>query len=221
MTHDPFVVTGRPNDESDFEPVPAGVHLGGCAAIVFSPNMPGYQGGAPANRFTIVWIIPAQLDQHGHPRQVRRFVNMPANPMHAKAGLRKMLEQWIGRPLSAAQILQFSMRDLLTRRAQLTTQVEVSQQTQRRYAKVIAISPPPPGLPPWDYTGVVVTAPHVDRQTVIYAPGVTFTETQAQVGAPAGAAPTVSGAAGALETVQLPGYAAPVVTGRNPDDPPF
>ena len=251
----PFDIHGQPNDQSSFEPVPGGIHVGGLAALVWSPNMPGYQGAAPQDQITFVWIVPAQLDNSGQPKQIRRFCNVPNNPMHSKANIRQLVQQWLGRELTEPEIRNFQLERLLTRRCQITTQIATSQTTGRQYAKVVALAPPPLGLPPFNFAGIVVQMAAHPGQTASCAPGVTFQESSspAQSATPAATAPAAyqPPPAAPLATppqptappapqpvwngtqwvypqpiappagVQLPGYSKPVLTGRDPNEPPF
>ena len=100
---DPFTVSGS-SESQDFQPLEGGVHRGQLAALVHQPDTPGYQGGDPTDQIIAVFVTPDVLDSQGEPRQVRKFLNLPNNPMHEKAGLRRFIEQWIGKKLSDAQI---------------------------------------------------------------------------------------------------------------------
>ena len=106
MTTDPFTVKGT-DAKDQYEPIEAGVHQAALACIAYNPNQPGYQGGAAVNQCLFVWVTPFVTDAEGVPKQVRRTITMPANPMHERANFRKMIESWIGATLTAEQDRQF------------------------------------------------------------------------------------------------------------------
>ena len=131
---DPFTVSGSLDADEQFEPVEAGVHQGVLAAVIFDPDMPGFQGGQSQNRMTFVWVTPDTLDEAGVAKHVRKMVAMPKNPMHPKANFRLTVESWLGRDLTQGEATNFDMRRLLGAKATLTTSIKTSGQG-RKYAR--------------------------------------------------------------------------------------
>ena len=169
MTDDPFTVKGTDAKDS-YEPIEAGVHQAALACIVHNPNQPGYQGGATVNQCLFIWVTPFVTDADGVPKQVRRTLTMPPNPMHERANFRKMIESWIGVPLTPEQIANFNMRKMLGVRCTLVTTVATSAQG-RQYAKLTSVSKATGGkyqIP----AGIVVHVTQVQGQQIIAADGV-------------------------------------------------
>ena len=171
---DPFTVSGS-SESQDFQPLEGGVHRGQLAALVHQPDTPGYQGGDPTDQIIAVFVTPDVLDSQGEPRQVRKFLNLPNNPMHEKAGLRRFIEQWIGKKLSDAQIAKLPLKKFLAKRATLVTQIATSA-SDREYAKLTAISPPMKDHKEVDLAGVTVRVSRWPKQVWVTAPGVDIEE---------------------------------------------
>ena len=169
MTDDPFTVRGT-DAKDQYEPLEAGVHQAALAAIVHNPNQPRYQGGAPVNKCMFIWVTPAVLDSDGVPKQARRTLDMPDNPMHERANFRKMLESWIGATLTAEHIANFNMRNMLGKRCTLVTSVSTSGQG-RKYAKLTSVGKAANDAPPLP-AGIVVHVTEVPGQQIIAAPAV-------------------------------------------------
>ena len=183
MSDDPFQIGGKEGG-NEYEPVPGGIHLAGLAAIIHTPDVPGteYGTGKPIsqNLLRLIFVVPEQTDSKGAWKQILKLINMPDNPLHANSGVRKFLEQWLGRPLTDAEKQTFHLRMMIGARAQLVTQIAESEQKKRKYAKLTAISPPPADLPPWQYQGTVVRAPKHPGQTCLLAHGVRIEETESR-----------------------------------------
>ena len=180
---DPFTVSGS-SESQDFQPLEGGVHRGQLAALVHQPDTPGYQGGDPTDQIIAVFVTPDVLDSQGEPRQVRKFLNLPNNPMHEKAGLRRFIEQWIGKKLSDAQIKNLPLKKFLAKRATLVTQIATSA-SDREYAKLTAISPPMKDHKEVDLAGVTVRVTRWPNQVWVTAPGVDIEEVGDAPAAPA------------------------------------
>ena len=180
MTTDPFTVQGS-DAKDQYEPIEAGVHQAALACIVHNPNQPGYQNAGTVNQCVFIWITPFVTDAAGAPKQVRRTLTMPANPMHERANFRKLIESWIGTTLTAVQIANFNMRKMLGRRCTLVTTVATSAQG-RRYAKLTSVSKATGGaykIP----AGIVVHVTQVSGQQIIAADGVKIEVTDARADA--------------------------------------
>lgn len=175
MTDDPFTVHGT--DATDqFAPLEAGVHQAALACIVHNPNVPGYQGVGTVNQCVFVWVTPRVKDAAGEPKQVRMTLNMPENPMHERARFRKLIESWIGQPLTRVQVENFNMRTMLGARCTLVTTVATSAQG-RKYGKVTSVArrtDDSDTLP----AGIVVRTPKAPGQKIITADGVTVIESR-------------------------------------------
>lgn len=185
MTDDPFTVRGT-DAKDEFEPIDAGVHQAALACIVHNPNMPGYQGAGTVNQCLLIWVTPLVTDAAGVPKQVLRMLTMPANPMHERANFRQLLESWIGAPLTAKQIANFNMRQMLGARCTLVTTVATSVKG-RKYAKLTSVgkaAKDAPGIP----AGIVVHVTQVPGQQIISAEGVTV-DVKAASAQPQGQAP--------------------------------
>ena len=180
MSDDPFLIGGKEGSGDEYGPVPGGIHLAGLAAIIHTPDVPGTAYGTARaitqNLLRLVFVVPEQVDKTGAWKQVRKLINMPDNPLHPNSGVRKFLEQWLGREMTDAEKQTFHLRMMVGARAQLVTQIAESEQ-KRKFAKLTAISPPPAGLPPWTYTGTVARTPKHPGQVYLLAEGVRIEET--------------------------------------------
>ena len=169
MTNDPFTVKGT-DAKDQFEPIEAGVHQAVLACIIHNPNQPAYQNVGTMNQCLFVWVTPLMTDTGGVPKQIRRTINMPSNPMHERANFRKMIESWIGSALTTEQVANFNMRLMLGARCTLVTTIETSK-SDRRYAKLTSVGKAmkdAPKLP----AGIVVHVTQVPHQQIISAKGV-------------------------------------------------
>ena len=189
-TPDPFTVNGEPVDPQDFEPIPGGSHIAGLAGIIHTPNgARGYQGAPDRNQLLFVFIVPAVLDKQGKPKQIRKFVALPRNPMHPKANLRLMLEEWAGKTLTDTQIRKFNLRKIVGKRALVITKVKTAQSVRqgetepRTYAAITAMTVPPQNAPAVSFAGIEIRVAKVQGQSWHVATGVKISESEPSDGA--------------------------------------
>ncbi len=97
--------------ESKFLPAPAGVHAAVCVDEVdmglvknhFQPD------AAPVPTVRLVWQIGEDMD-NGKPFLIKKDYRAS---LHEKAGLRKDLEAWRGKPFTAVELLGFDLETVV------------------------------------------------------------------------------------------------------------
>lgn len=159
MGRDRFFVPAQ-GAGTDFTPVKAGVHTAVLAAIIYLEDQPGYMGGPPRDQLLTVWLTPDLHDNNGRMKQIRHYIGWPDDPLHEKAGFRKLLEQWRGRPLTKKEKDGFHLNDIIGEPANLVTIVTTSQ-NNRQYAKLTAAAPAPEDFDASDvdFSNEKITAP--------------------------------------------------------------
>lgn len=84
-----------PTPTSDFEPAPAGTHLGICVRITDMGTQEGRYG--PKRRLRLSWELPDEAMRDGRPFVVS---NSYTWSMHKQSTLRQHLEAWRGQPFT-------------------------------------------------------------------------------------------------------------------------
>jgi len=106
------MLTISENRPAEFEPAPAGAHAARCCRIVdLGTQTTTFQGEHKQQRKILVsWELPDELMADGRPYSIHKRYT---NSLHEKAALRRDLEAWLGRPLTAAELLKFDLAALI------------------------------------------------------------------------------------------------------------
>jgi hypothetical protein len=123
----------------NFEPAPAGTHLGRCIKLIDIGTQKGeYQGQATFKRQIIIgWELPSELMQKGEyagqPFTVSKFYTAS---LSEKANLRKDLENWRGRAFTDEELRGFDMKNILGKPCMLS--IVLNEKNNARVGSVMA-----------------------------------------------------------------------------------
>ncbi len=126
----------------NFTPAPAGTHAAVCVDVVDLGMLEVNFGGKTKtqHKINIVWQIDESRDD-GLPFQVRKRYTLS---LHEKAGLRKDLESWRGRPFTPAELEGFDVETVLNVGCMLNVIHNVKDAST--YANVAAVMKMPKGM---------------------------------------------------------------------------
>lgn len=131
-----------PEQNVDFEPCPAGTHIGLCCRVIdLGTQETTYQGQVKHQRKVYIeWQLPDEQTEGGRPFAVGQRYTLSSSP---KATLRQHLEAWRGKRFEDHEIAGFDLRTLLGK----PCLINVVHQTRdgRTYADVASLSPLPKG----------------------------------------------------------------------------
>ena len=133
----------------DFDPIPEGVHIGRCYGVVDLGTHHNAKFDRTSRRVLIQWEIPSErieLERDGQtldlPRAISKAFTLSVNE---KAALRKLVEAWIGRKLTATELAGFDVKNLLGKACQIQIVHAQSQDGTRTYANIGAVMALPKG----------------------------------------------------------------------------
>ena len=127
---------------ANYKPAPAGTHAAVCCDVVDLGELKvEYQGKAKVqHKIKIVWQID-ELRDDGAPHRVSKRYTLS---LHEKAGLRKDLEGWRGRPFNEEELKGFDVEVLLAKTALLN--VIHKESNGSTFANVTGIMRLPKGM---------------------------------------------------------------------------
>ena len=127
---------------SNYIPAPAGTHAAVCVDVVDLGVLEVNFGGKAKkqHKINIVWQID-EVREDNRPYQVQKRYTLS---LHEKAGLRKDLESWRGRPFTPAELEGFDVEAVLNVGCMLTVIHNVKDGST--YANVAAVSKTPKGM---------------------------------------------------------------------------
>jgi hypothetical protein len=135
----------------DFDPIPEGVHIGRCYGVVDLGTHHNAKFDRTTRKVLLQWEIPSErieLERDGQkldlPRAISKSYTLSVNE---KAALRKLVEAWIGRKLTATELAGFDVKSLLGKACQIQIVHVQSQDGSRTYANIGAIMALPKGTP--------------------------------------------------------------------------
>lgn len=139
----------------DFIPAPSGAHAAVCVDIVDLGVLEVTFGGKTKKQHKVylAWQIGEDMED-GKPFTVRKRYTLS---LHEKAGLRKDLESWRGRPFTPVELEGFDLEVLIGVPCMLSVLQEKKPGSNDIYANVKAIMRLPKGvleLKPRDYVRV-------------------------------------------------------------------
>jgi hypothetical protein len=129
----------QPTEGGNFEPAPAGTHIGICYRVIdLGTQETTYNGEKKsARRVLISWELPNEKMADGKPFTIS---NTYTWSMHEKATLRKHLEAWRGQAFTDADFrgpTAFDVRNILGKACTLV--VVHAQKGDRTYANVTSV----------------------------------------------------------------------------------
>lgn len=138
---------------ASYTPAPAGAHAAVCVDVVDLGELEVTFGGKTKrqHKVNIVWQIE-ELRDDGKPHQLRKRYTLS---LHEKAGLRKDLESWRGRPFNEEELAGFDVEVLIGKGCMIN--VVHNATGGNTYANVAAIMRMPKGMQgptPTDYVRV-------------------------------------------------------------------
>jgi hypothetical protein len=80
--------------------IPAGTHVARCCGVVDLGRQYSEKFGRWANKIMVQFELPADLTDDGRPAVISKTYTLSLND---KASLRKDLESWLGRPITASE----------------------------------------------------------------------------------------------------------------------
>lgn len=127
----------------NYNPAPAGTHAAVCVDVVDLGVLEVNFGGKTKkqHKINIVWQIDEMRDD-GRPYQVQKRYTLS---LHEKAGLRKDLESWRGRPFTPQELEGFDVETILSVGCMLN--VIHNMKDGSTYANVAAVMKLPKGMP--------------------------------------------------------------------------
>ena len=135
----------------DFEPLPEGVHIAVCYAVVDLGTHDDEYKGVHKDRHEILigWEVPAErieLERDGQmvdlPRAISRRFTLS---LSEKSNLRPFLQSWRGKAFTADELAGFDLAVLIGAPCQLQVLHAVSKSNGKTYANISAIMPMPKG----------------------------------------------------------------------------
>ena len=140
---------------SDFIPCPAGLHHAVCVDVIDLGKIKvSYGGKEPKeqHKIRLIWQTDEPIPETGKPYIVQKRYTLS---LGEKATLRKDLESWRSKPLSAEELAGFDVEVLIG----VNCQISVMHDTRdgSTYANVTSVVPPPKGtykIGPRDYVRV-------------------------------------------------------------------
>jgi hypothetical protein len=152
-----IIATAKSESGRDFQPAPAGMHQAVCVDVIDKGILDvTWQGQSKRqHKIDIAWQI-SKLRDDGKPFLVFKRYTLS---LHEKAGLRKDLENWLGRKFGRDEELGFDVEDMIGRNCLLNITHKVS--ADRTYANVTSVNPLMEGMPALSASGYVR---RVDRE---------------------------------------------------------
>ena len=133
----------------DFDPIPEGVHIGRCYGVVDLGTHHNAKFDKTSRKVLIQWEIPSErieLEREGGTVDLPRAIsNRYTLSVNEKASLRKLVEAWIGRKLTATELAGFDVKSLLGKACQIQVVHVQSADGTRTYANIGAVMALPKG----------------------------------------------------------------------------
>lgn len=129
----------KPNEGGNFDPPPAGTHLGVCYRLIdMGTHTTNFAGQSKTARLVMLsWELPDEMMDDGRPFAISKRYSFS---MHEKATLRKDLESWRGKAFVAEDFEgpnAFDMKRLLGVGAMLSVTHDTKE--GRTYANVASV----------------------------------------------------------------------------------
>jgi hypothetical protein len=139
-------IIAKAEAERHYTPAPAGAHIAVCCDVVDLGMVDTeYQGVKKKQpKIRIVWELPG-VPLEGTEGRFQTCSARLTLSLHEKAGLRKMLQSWRGRPFTAAELAGFDVETIIGAPCFLNIVHKVNG--EKTYANVEAVMPLPAGMP--------------------------------------------------------------------------
>lgn len=134
---------------SSFPVIESGCYLANCVQIIDLGYQYNQTFDSFADKVMITWELPDELITvkiDDEEKEVPRFISKEyTNSLSEKANLRKDLESWRGKAFTEKELEGFDLKQLLSKPCQLQIVNGISKTSNKKYAKISAITSLPRG----------------------------------------------------------------------------
>jgi hypothetical protein len=145
--------------------IPAGTHVARCYGIIDLGTQYSEKFGRWANKIMIQFELPADLTDDGRPAIISKKYTLSLND---KASLRKDLESWLGRPVTAKEECEgFGLGSMLGAACLLS--ILHGENAEKTYAYIAGVMSVPEGMVVPDAVNPVVLYDIDNGEDAVYA----------------------------------------------------
>lgn len=155
------MITPEKTTQKEYKVVPEGTHIARCYQIIHYGNVPNTHPLATfptVNKIRLSWEFPEEMDTFtpGSEPQPYSIHAEYTLSMSDKSNLKKVVEGWLGKKLTEAELVNFDAESLVGQTCMIT--VVHTVKNERTYANVVSISKLPKSS---------VCPPQVNKPTII------------------------------------------------------
>lgn len=145
--------------------IPAGTHVARCYGVIDLGTQYSEKFGRWANKIMIQFELPADLTDDGHPSVISKTYTLSLND---KASLKKDLESWLGRPVTADEKRDgFALGSMLGAACLLS--ILHGENAEKAYAYIAGVMSVPEGMVVPDAVNPVVLYDIKGGEDAVYA----------------------------------------------------
>jgi hypothetical protein len=139
-----MAIIAKQENESNFSPIPEGVHTAQCYAIVDLGIHYSEKFDKKAHKVQIMWELPDEKYEHEGEELPRVISKEYTLSLGEKANLRKDLQAWRGKTFTEEELQGFDLKNVLGKGCQL--QIIHTEKNGKTYSNIASIMGLPKGM---------------------------------------------------------------------------